>query len=421
MMRTSTPKPEYKIVNTLFDFYDEVPKEWEIRSLGDFSREINMRYAKNKPAPILSVTKHKGFVDSLEYFKKQVFSKDLSNYKMVEKNDFAYATIHLEEGSLGLLQHLDNGYVSPMYTVFRIDSTVNSQFLYRLMKTERYLQKYASLGEGTVNRRKSILFDNLKKLKVPLPPLFEQNKIVSILSKMDLMLDYNSKIIEKTQNLKKGMMTQLLTKGIRHTKFRKIKSTSDKHDEIPEGWEVVHLGNVCRVRKSEENIISNLYVGLEHIGQGTNSLIGKGDVKDFVSTKHIFKKGDVLYGKLRPLLNKVWLATQDGYCSTDILPLITNEKLDNLMLEKILSSDQFVNFAVSTSAGTKMPRTNWSDMQQYEIKLPPMIEQQKIAQILSNVNNLIEKQQEFKSIFEIMKKELSQKLLTGELRIKNDL
>lgn len=167
-----------------------------------------------------------------------------------------------------------------------------------------------------------------------------------------------------------------------------VKSIFGNYEEIPEGWIFETLGNLCQIRK-ENNIDSDLYVGLEHISQGTNLLFGRGNVAQFTSAKNIFKKGDVLYGKLRPLLNKVWLAMEDGYCSTDILPLSVNEKLDNRILVKLLSSKEFVTFASSTSAGTKMPRTNWSDVKNYEIRLPQLKEQRKIATMLNTVDDLI--------------------------------
>ncbi len=165
--------------------YELAPEDWDVRKLGDFATSVNTRFSEQINAPILSMTKHKGFVKSLEYFNKQVFSNDISNYKLVTKNNFAYATIHLDEGSIGLLKDFENGYISPMYTVFTVDSTVNHVYLLLLMKTEPYLYKYDALGEGTVNRRKSVKFSELSKLKIPLPLLSEQQKIASILSNID--------------------------------------------------------------------------------------------------------------------------------------------------------------------------------------------------------------------------------------------
>lgn len=134
--------------------------------------------------PVYSVTKHAGFVPSLEYFKKQVFSRDVKGYKLVEPGQFAYATIHLDEGSIGIAP--ERALISPMYTVFRIDENrVDADYLIRFLKSPRALAQYPQLGRGAVHRRKAIALNRLGTLAVPLPPLDEQRRIAAILDFAD--------------------------------------------------------------------------------------------------------------------------------------------------------------------------------------------------------------------------------------------
>jgi len=198
--------------------------------------------------------------------------------------------------------------------------------------------------------------------------------------------------------------------------YKTTKWLFGKEIEIPEEWMLEKLENVCNVRNCC-NITSTLYVGLENIGQGNNLLESKGNTSEFASTKNTFLPGDVLYGKLRPLLNKVWLATESGYCSTDILPLEPHNNILPSILLRVLSNYGFFWYAIATSAGTKMPRTNWSDMKKFLVMLPPLQEQQKIASILSGVDAYIQKNQEYKEKLEVIKKGLMQKLLTGQIRV----
>src|SRR5215210_6203469 len=134
-MQTQQAKSGYKYVRLIYNLHYKVPEDWQERKISSFARETNQRYSKDKDGPVLSVTKYKGFVKSREYFKRQIYSKDITKYKCVEKGEFAYATIHLDEGSLGLLKKYDRGYVSPMYTVFRTDSSINSDFLHFLLRS----------------------------------------------------------------------------------------------------------------------------------------------------------------------------------------------------------------------------------------------------------------------------------------------
>jgi type I restriction enzyme, S subunit len=121
---------------------------------------------------------------------------------------------------------------------------------------------------------------------------------------------------------------------------------------------------------------------------------------------------------LRPLLNKVYLTEEQGYCSTDILPLVANDKISNKILLWTLSSARFINYADSNSSGTKMPRTKWNDMKNYLIPLGKITEQQKIACILSNIDLSIQWQKGNKSKIQNLKKGLVQQLLTGKIRVK---
>lgn len=154
--------------------------------LADFACPAGSRAGAETSLPVYSVTKHSGFVPSLEYFKKQVFSRDVSGYKLVEPGDFAYATIHLDEGSIGVAP--ERGLISPMYTVFRVDpSRVDSRYLIRFLKSPRALAHYSQLGKGAIHRRKSISLAALGALPVPLPSLDQQVRIAAILDHTDVL------------------------------------------------------------------------------------------------------------------------------------------------------------------------------------------------------------------------------------------
>ena len=192
-----------------------IPKNWTINNLKKFCKKVDKKYHGNNHIPVLSVTKHAGFVNSLEYFKKQVFSKDLKSYKLVAKGQFAYATIHLDEGSLGLLKEYDFGLISPMYTVFETNDDINNDYLFMLMKSDIFMKKYHTIGQGSIDRRMTISFDSLSQLKMCFPTLKEQNEIVRITNQINKNINLSIKKLNQTQSLKKSLMQDLLTGKVR--------------------------------------------------------------------------------------------------------------------------------------------------------------------------------------------------------------
>lgn len=219
----------------------KVPSGWSEIAFRDIASGISERNRKRDDIPVLSVTKYDGFVPSEEYFQKKVFSADTENYKIVRKGQFAYATIHLDEGSIDRLTRFDAGLISPMYTVFEVDEHIaDPDYILRLFKLFASNGQFGALGNGGVNRRKAISFATLEKLTIALPPIHEQRRIAEVLSSVDEAIAATRAVIEQTRKVKQGVLERLLTKGIGHTRFKQTEI-----GEIPEGWETRALGDLA--------------------------------------------------------------------------------------------------------------------------------------------------------------------------------
>ncbi len=194
----------------------KIPESWEVVELGSFSKSISKKNKDNVITDVVSVTKYDGIVNSLEYFNKKVFSDNITTYKIIERNQFAYATIHLDEGSVGFLDIFDIAVLSPMYSVFEIDyKRVDRSYFYSLVKSHKMIKIYEHIGLGSVERRKSISFNIFKKIKIPLPPLEEQKQIAEILSTADEKLEVLRAKKENYEILKKGLLQKLLSGEVR--------------------------------------------------------------------------------------------------------------------------------------------------------------------------------------------------------------
>jgi len=199
-----------------YQFFD-LPEDWECPQIRDVAQEYSERNTGRDDLTVLSCSKHLGFVESSEYFGKQVFSADTSNYKIIRRNYFGYPSNHIEEGSIGLLLSHDIGIVSPIYTVFQCNDNVVPEYLYAVFKTDTFRHVFAISTNASVDRRGSLRWRAFSLIRVPLPSIKEQQAIVEVLNVSDreiAQLDTKLKSLEKQ---KCSLMQKLLAGEVRVT------------------------------------------------------------------------------------------------------------------------------------------------------------------------------------------------------------
>lgn len=158
-------------------------------------------------------------------------------------------------------------------------------------------------------------------------------------------------------------------------------------------WNTVRLGEVVTVAREvvppEGIAAGTLYVGLERI-ESSGSFVGVGPVEagELASAKFAFSERHVLYGKLRPYLSKIARPSFSGVCSTDILPLLPGPRVDRDFLFHHLRRPSMVAAATARSAGANLPRLSPQSLCEFEIPLPPLSEQRRIAAILDKADEL---------------------------------
>lgn len=406
---------------------------WQKVKIGDFAKNVNKKCKDNFELPVVSVTKYKGIVPSLEYFKKQIYSKDLSNYKVIKRNQFAYATIHLDEGSIGYLNLFDEALLSPMYTVFEVDeSEIDIIYLYNLLKSNNLMKKYQRLGLGSVDRRKSIKFSDFANIIIELPPFKIQKKIAHILSSVDKAIEKTDQIIEKTVLLKKGLMQELLTKGIGHTKFKKTKL-----GEIPEGWDIIRLSDIIKELKagvsvnSENRSIQEGEFGILKTSSVTYGIFDPSQHKKIIEEdiKRALinpKKDHIIFSRM----NTPLLVGASAYVNKDYPNLYLPDRLwqfeliDNCSIVTIWLSnylnwdptrDRIRELATGTSASMK--NISKEKLMSFEIVLPNTEEQLKIESILTVIEEKVSLNKKVKVKLLTLKKGLMQDIFNQKVEI----
>ena len=248
----------------------------------------------------------------------------------------------------------------------------------------------------------------LHAISIPWPfNIVEQRAIAATLSDVDVLLVGLDRLIAKKRDIKQAAMQQLLTGKTRLPGFRG-------------NWEWVELGDIATIR-SLKVVTSSTSGGtqcveLESIGQGSGRLLKTVDATGS-SPKYSFKRGDVLFGRLRAYLRKYWLATFDGVCSTEIWPLSSREEsicCDFLYL--LVQTNGFIE-AAGVSYGTHMPRSDWSVVRKFRVLLPSVEEQSAIAAVLSDMDAEIAALEARRDKTRLLKQAMMQELLTGKTRL----
>lgn len=192
--------------------YGDIPKEWKYIKIKEVAKQVTKKNSDNHDYPVISCSKHYGFVNSLEYFKKQVFSDNTTGYRIIPRDCFGFPANHIEEGSIGLQTLHDYALVSPIYVVFKADQkVVNNIYLYALLKTEHYRQIFSASTNASVDRRGSLRWNEFSEIHIPLPPLEEQQKIAAVLTTADTEIEVLEQQLADIQQEKKALMQQLLT------------------------------------------------------------------------------------------------------------------------------------------------------------------------------------------------------------------
>jgi type I restriction enzyme S subunit len=157
--------------------------------------------------------------------------------------------------------------------------------------------------------------------------------------------------------------------------------------DLPEGWVWVKLGEIVsptRPKVSPQAFPDLPFVGLQHIESQTMKLIAQGNASDMRSSCIYFEEGDVLYGKMRPYLNKVWVAEFNGLCSAEFLVFSRTDNLDGHYLGFRLNSADFVKFANQQVSGDR-PRVSFKSLASFPLQVAPRFEQERIVARLSEL------------------------------------
>ncbi len=289
--------------------------------------------------------------------------------------------------------------------------TLNNFILYYLNSID-----YRQYVNGTT--RLKLTKGSLLDIPFPLPPLETQHAIVSKIEELFSELDKGIAELKTAQQQLKTYRQSVLKSAFEG----KLTNENVKDGELPDGWEIKTFDEIIEISKEKHKPVINefkFYIGLEHIEKNLGKLTSHCGTEEIKTIKNKFKSGEILYGKLRPNLNKVYLAREEGVCSTDILVLKTRKNCNAKFLTQLMLGSDFVNTMSENTNGVNLPRVSTKFILEYKINLPPIEEQHQIVQEIESRLSVADKMeqsiQESLQKAEALRQSILKKAFSGEL------
>ena len=400
------------------DFLNADLNEWHDTIMGEI---FTHRQEKNRPElPLLSVTGEDGVVDRDTLERRDTSNADKSKYLRVVSGDIVYNTMRMWQGVSGSAPK--DGLVSPAYTVLEPKRSIASAFAKYLVKEERLVQVFHKNSQGLVDDTLNLKFANFSPIKVKIPPLPEQKKIASVLTSVDEVIKKTQSQINKLQNLKKGMINELLTKGIGHTEFK-----NSELGRIPKSWEVRKIEEIfkeTRLLTSDER--SNPLYSLTIEGgivpkseRYERSFLLSDKSKD---NYKILVKGDFALNPMNLRFGAISAHKQNfQVCVSKYYGTIRlkNISFSVQFYQELFQSKKMLNVYEAIATGTldEKKRVHLKQFMKLNVPFPPIDEQLNLEKRILSLNTLIiEKDQRLQKI-KSLKKSIMQDLLTGKVRV----
>ena len=367
----------------------EIPKTWEIRKVKDVFVRKNEKAHQDNPV-ILSLARAGVKVRDVSTNEGQM-AESYYDYNPVEPFDLLVNPMDLYSGA-NCSMSLVSGVISPAYVNLRAKGGACSRFYDYYFKTQYWSMAFFAHGKGiSFDNRWTLGVDTLFRYNVPFPSVLEQQKIASFLdrkcSEIDEMIALQEKIVDELKAYKQSVITEAVTKGLNFDVPMKD-SGIEWIGEIPEHWEICRFKNIAKVKANlvhPDDYLDYPQIAPDNIEKGSGRLISSKTVREsnIISDNHLFFKGQIIYSKIRPVLNKLTIAPFDGLCSADMYPIETIHDVG--YMKYFMLSDAFVSqVAIVVQDRVKMPKINQDELGVIHALYLPHIEQNRIADYLDS-------------------------------------
>jgi type I restriction enzyme S subunit len=394
----------------------DLPKGWQAIRIGKFARERSERNKAGANIPVLSMTKHRGFVRASDYFSKAVHSENTDNYKVVRRGQFAYATIHLDEGSIDFLRAFEAGLISPMYTIFELTSdAADRDFVFRSLKRFALAGRFDPYSNGGVNRRKSIAFSNLKAFSFPMPPLAEQRAIADVLSAVEAAISKTEELIEALED-GRTEMTRAFQGGEDASKWpKKPIGTLLKQCQYGLSIPLDAEGSVPVLRMPD--------IDCGQVNVDVHALKATAVSAADIAACSI-QEGDILFNRTnsQALVGKTGIVRKPPATSivfaSYLIRLVTKPGINPFWLNAVLNLPRVQErLKAHATPGVSQWNINSKTLKRFEISVPPKSEQDRFATLYEAIESRLQTERAKLAQTVVIRDAFAHELLSGRLRL----
>lgn len=291
---------------------------------------------------------------------------------LTEKGFNSGKTTKCEKGDLLMVSRTRVGRVGLPSTKLGISQDVSV-----LKPNDRFYAKYIALFLKSMSSRleeacqgatiKGLTRDFLENILIPLPPTIEDQ--IAIASELERRMN-------EVENMRQAALRQKEAINAMHGAVLREAVPFNEDDKLPDGWRWESLDNLFIIDKQQIDRTSPLFsklpfIGLENIESNTRKYIPSNAIEESAqSTCFRFDETHVLYGKLRPYLNKVYLPNEPGRCSMELLPLRSKNSYSRDFIAAVLQSEMVMHYAVKHSTGIRMPRADMNKLIKFKVPVP---------------------------------------------------
>lgn len=367
--------------------------EWENYKLGSFSEKITEKNKGFKVKNVISNSAKNGLISQRDFFEKDIANKNnIDGYYIIKNGDFVYNPRKSNEapyGPINKYKFKDDGVVSPLYFCFRINNKVSNEYLEEYFKSSKwYRYVHMNSDQGARHDRVSIKDSEVMNMKIKLPSLQEQEKIANFLSKVDSIIEKQEKKVQYWNSYKKGMMQKIFS--------QKIRFKDENGRNYPE-WEENKLEDYI-MEYTEKTVIDNQYPVLTSSRKGL--MLQSEYFKDRQVTTDsnigyfVIPRGYITFRSRSD--DGIFVFNQNNIIDKGIIsyfyPVFNFNESINKYYALIYMNNYLKKEIFKEVVGTSQLVLSMSKLKKLKIKFPCLDEQIKIANFLSNIDNIIEKE-----------------------------